>query len=88
MPDEWKEVARVITDEYDRSDFTFSVRLDGKPVEYHMIPTMIYRKLLPKGKLCGNLLPVFTVPGCKQVLILPKKYWTKAFKEAWANGRI
>ena len=88
VPEEWQEVARVITDEYDRSDFTFSVRLNGNPVEYHMIPTMIYRKLLPRGKLCGSLLPVFTVPGCKQVMFLPKKYWTKAFQEAWVTGRI
>jgi hypothetical protein len=87
VPEEWREVARVITNEYDHSDFTFSVKLDGIPVEYHMIPTMIYRKLLPKGKLCGNLLPVFTMPGCKQVVILLKRYWTKAFKDAWTQGR-
>ena len=88
VPDEWKEVARVVTDEYDRSDFTFSLILDNKLFVYHMIPTMICRKLLPKGKLCGNILPVLTAPECKQVLILPKQYWTKKFTKAWVEGVI
>lgn len=51
IPEEWREIARVITDEYDRTDFTFSIQLNGNLAEYNMIPTMIYRKLLPKGKL-------------------------------------
>ncbi len=88
VPDEWKNVARAITDEYDRSDFTFELNVDGKLLAYNLIPTMIYRKLLPKRKLCGNLLPVLTVPDCKQVIILPKKYWTKKFREVWEEGGI
>ena len=47
-----------------------------------------FRKLLPEGKLCGRFLPVFTLPECKQVLILPKQYWTPGFTEAWVNGQI
>lgn len=88
VPDEWREVARVITDEYDTSDFTFSMNLGERSLEYHMIPTMIYRKLLPKGKLCGNLLPVLALHMCKPVLILPKQYWTKNFVNAWIKGII
>jgi len=88
VPSEWREVARVITDEYDRTDFTFLLNLNGKSVEYHMIPTMIYRKLLPKRRLCGSLLPVFAMPGSKQVLVLPKQYWTKTFTKAWIAGMI
>lgn len=88
VPDEWKDIAQVITDEYDRSDFTFSLDLNGQSMEYKMIPTMIHRKLLPTGKLCGNLLPVLTLPDCKQIMILPKEYWTKTFKEAWVAGII
>ena len=88
VPDEWKEVTRVITDEYDRTDFTFSLNIEEHSFEYHMIPIMIYRKLLPKGKLCGNILPVLTLPECKQVLILPKQYWTNKFKKAWVEGII
>lgn len=88
VPNEWKEVARVITDEFDRSDFTFSFKLQDKTVECRMIPTMIYRKLLPKRKLCGSLLPILISPESKQVLILPKRYWTKNFTEMWVNGLI
>ena len=88
VPDEWKDVARVITDEYDRSDFTLELNVDGKALAYNLIPTMVYRKLLPKGKLCGNLLPVLTMPDCKQVMILPKKYWTEKFTEMWVEGVV
>ena len=88
VPDEWKDVARVITDEYDRSDFTLELNVDGKSLAYNLIPTMVYRKLLPKGKLCGNLLPVLTMPDCKQVMILPKKYWTEKFTEMWVEGVV
>lgn len=88
VPDEWKETARVITDEYDRTDFTFLFNLNEKSVKCHMIPTMIYRKLLPKRKLCGSLLPVLALPESKQVLILPKEYWTNTFTKAWVEGDI
>lgn len=88
VPDEWKEVAKVITDEYDRSDFAFSLDIDAQLFEIKMIPTMIYRSLLPKGKLCGNLLPVLTAPECKQVLVLPKRYWSRKFKKAWKKGNV
>ena len=88
VPKEWKEVSRVITDEYDRSDFVFSLTRENRSVEYRLIPTMIFRKLLPKRKLCGNLLPVLMIPNCKQVFILPKRYWTKKFTEAWVKGYI
>ena len=88
VPDEWKETARVITDEYDRTDFTFTLNLNDRLLEYHMISTMIYRKLLPKRKLCGNLLPVLALPESKQVLILPNKYWTNNFTKAWVEGTI
>lgn len=88
VPEEWKEVVRVITDEHDSSDFTFSVCSDSQSFVYRMIPTMIHRKLLPKGKLCGNILPVLAVPDCKQVMLLPKQYWTRVFTKAWVNGII
>lgn len=88
IPSEWREVARVITDEYDRTNFTFSLQFNGHLIEFNMVMTMVYRKLLPKRKLIGNLFPIFTVPESNQVLILPKQYWTKKFTEAWVNGLI
>lgn len=88
IPDEWKRIAMSITSEHDSSSFTFSMSLDDKSFECNMIPTMIYRSLLPKGRLCGTLFPVLTVTDCNQVLILPKKYWTKNFTKAWTEGII
>lgn len=88
VPDEWKEVARVITDEYDRTSFSFTLNIDGHSYEIFMISTMVYRKLLPKSKLCGNILPILIAPNCKQVLILPRKYWSKKFKKEWVARTI
>ena len=88
VPQQWREIIRVIADEYDRSDFTFSVEYDGNAVEIHFIPTMIFRKLLPNRKLCGSLLPILIAPGCKSVIVLPKRFWTKGFRYAWTHGLI
>ena len=88
VPKKWREIARVITDELDRTDFTFIVEYHGHPIEFHLLPTMIFRKLLPKRKLCSSLLPILTTPKCKTILILPPKYWSIKFKELWCKGRI
>lgn len=83
---ELQPVAQAVTNEFSRSDFCLNVHLGEQTAAYRMIPTIIYRKLLPKRKLCDALFPVLTAPDCKQVLILPKKYWTKNFTQAWITG--
>lgn len=88
IPDKWKNVAKVIKDEYDRSDFTFNIEAYETTAEYHMLPIMVFRKLLPGRRLCGNLIPILFAPDCKQVLILPKKYWSKNFTKLWVQGKI
>lgn len=88
VPKQWREIVRVIADEYDRSAFTFSVEYRGHSVEIHFIPTMIFRKLLPKRKLCGSLLPILIAPNCKSVMLLPKRFWTKEFRSFWTRGAI
>lgn len=88
IPDKWKNVARVITDEYDRSDFTFNIESGENAAEYHLLPIMVFRKLLPRRRLCGNLIPILFAPDCKQVLILPQKYWSKNFTRLWVQGKI
>lgn len=86
IPPEWQPVAQAVTDEFSRSDFCLDLHLGEQTATYRMIPTIIYRKLLPKRKLCNTLFPVLTAPDCKQVLILPKRYWTKNFTQAWITG--
>lgn len=88
VPENWREIARVITDEYSREDFEFSAETGAGPAQVHFIPLILYRKLLPMGKLCGGFLPVLTVPGTNTVMVLPKQYWTAKFKIAWCLGRI
>lgn len=86
VPKEWQELAKTITNEYSRACPTFAIEADGRSIECRMIPTIIHRKLLPKRKLYGCLLPILTIPKYKQILILPKKYWTKDFTDAWLAG--
>lgn len=49
---------------------------------------MIFRKLLPKRKLCGGLIPVLAMAEKETVMILPKRYWTEQFKDMWIQGAI
>lgn len=88
VPAEWQEIARVITDEYDRSSFTITMDYEGEPVTFRVVPLMVFRKLLPRRKLCGSLLPVLTAEGCGSVLILHRKYWPRTFRDMWTMGII
>ena len=88
VPEEWRELARVVTDERDRSGFTLSTERGGHTVKIDFLPTMIFRKLLPRRKLCGSLLPIITSPDCDSVMVLPKRYWTKEFRASWIRGEI
>ncbi len=86
VPEEWKEPAKAVTNERSTSCPTFSIEVDERLIECRMIPIFVHRKLLPRRKLYGNLLPILALPKHKQVLILPKKYWTKNFSSAWLAG--
>lgn len=88
VPEKWRELARVVTDERDRSGFTLSTERDGHTASIRFLPTMIFRKLLPRRKLIGSLLPIITSPDCNSVMVLPKRYWTKEFMSAWVQGEI
>ena len=88
VPEQWREVAWSITNELDRKSFNFSMNLDNRQVEGRMIANMIFRRFLPRRRLCGGILPVLVAPNCNHVLVLPKRYWTKNFKEKWVRGEI
>lgn len=90
VPESWREVARVITDERDRSSFAFrAVTADGFAVNTYFNANMIFRKHLPGMVLHSGLLPVLACPGkCTSVLVLPKQYWTAEFKEVWRKGEL
>ena len=89
IPEEWREIARVITDEYDRSAFSFSVNGGDTPMQMYFIANMVFRNHIPCGLLRSSLLPVLAVlDQCRSVLILPKRYWSKEFKSAWVKKML
>ena len=88
VPEEYRQIAKCITNEYDRTSFTIHTKHEGQPVAIQLIPILIFRKLLPRGRLCGGFLPVLTSPDSKTVLTLPKQYWTGKFRRAWLAGQV
>ncbi len=88
VPEQYREMVEVVADEYDSSSFSFMVPLDGQDAQIFFIPTMIHRKLLPGRVLRGGFLPVLAHKDCRSVLILPEKYWSKAFKRLWLAGKL
>lgn len=88
VPEQWREIARVITDEYDPTDFRFTLEYEGQPITFYFLPVMIFRKFLPGRRLIGGLLPVIAAPGCRSVLVLPKRYWHREFTDLWKTYKI
>jgi len=89
VPEEWREIARVITDEFDRSTFEFDASAGGISAHMSMPGIIVFREHLPKKVLLGSILPILALPGeSDAVLILPEKYWSKAFRKEWIKGRI
>jgi len=88
IPEQWRELARIVTNEYDYSHIRFQLEKENHMLSFHFHPIMVFRKLLPGRKLRGSLLPVLTHPDCESVLILPHKYWTAEFKLEWLNGNV
>ncbi len=78
------DIIGVIRDEYDRSSFKFRPLCAEELGEMYFTSIMVFRKHLPRGTLKGGILPVIAAPErCSSVMILPRRYWTKAFRKAW-----
>ena len=89
VPEEWREAARIITDEHDCTQLTLTLRSDNGPVDVRFIAAMVFRKYIPKQTLLGSLVPVLAAPDkCSSILPLPKKYWSRSFRKAWENREI
>ena len=88
VPEQWREVASSITNERDRKCFNFTVNYIDRQISGRMIANMIFRRFLPRRRLCGGILPVLASPDFNHVIILPKRYWTRSFKEKWIRGEI
>lgn len=82
VPPEYREIAEVIKDEYDRSRFDFDFFVGGKLRRLSFVTTIVFRKHLPSGMLTSSILPILADPDISEnILILPKKYWSGTFKK-------
>lgn len=88
VPEEHRQIARCITNEYDRTSFTVYTEHEGHTLAIQLIPVLIFKNFLPMGRLRGGFLPVLTTPNSKTVLTLPKQYWTSKFRRAWLAGQV
>lgn len=90
VPAGLRELVRVTTDEYDRSSFCGTISDDdGNKLNFGLTSLMIFRKHIPKHKLCGSVIPIIAAPGkCCSVMVLPQEYWSEEFKKAWTKKLI
>ena len=87
VPDEYRKIAEVIADEYDRRSFEFEVNIGGINRKIIFGTTIVFRKHLLKRKLGSPILPILAAPPkTDSFIILPKKFWTKDFKIDYLNA--
>lgn len=83
-PKEWTEIVENIRNEKDRTSFSVTYRWQDAEFAAKMQTIMVFRKHLPTGILKGSILPVIACPeACDSVLVLPSKYWSTEFTQAW-----
>lgn len=88
IPEWLREAAAVITDEYDRSRVVISAaQSGGLSMDLTMQAIIVFRRHLPKGVICGSILPIIAAPNdCEAAMILPCDLWTKAFLRQYNNS--
>lgn len=88
VPEEYIEIVDYIRDEYDRSMVQFQP-LDMDGIYINFIATLIYRPFLPKRYLRSSLLPIIASnEHPDSAIILPKKFWSPEFTQAWTDKRL
>ena len=87
-PANMRPILECLRAEDDRRSFVTHFTLEkGQEVSVVLVTTALFRRHIPRGKLSCKLLPVLAAPGrASSVLILPKKYWSKGFKEKLWDG--
>ena len=80
-PEHIKKITDSITDEFERL-----YNIKWADCNTYFTTIMVYRKLLPGRKLIGSVFPILTNPeNLQSTVILPKKYWTRAFIDFYKN---
>lgn len=84
---ELKEVARLVTDEVDRSmGFELPRVFSSKPVRSATF--MVFRKHIPNGVLSASLFPILTHPSTRAVMVVPFEFWPIELIVLWKENRI
>ena len=88
-PEEYREMARILAAETDRSSVDFTISMPDpaqegsllENVDMHFCSAIAFHKDLPGAHLTGSsFLPVLAAPQkTSAVLILPKEYWTAPY---------
>ncbi|AKJ28050.1 hypothetical protein AAW51_1359 [Caldimonas brevitalea] len=84
---ELKEVARLVTDEMDRSmGFELPKVFSSKPVRSATF--MVFRKHVPNGVLSAGLFPILTHPSTQAVMMVPFEFWPIELIVLWKENKI
>lgn len=84
---ELKEVARLVTDELDRSmGFELPTVFSSKPVRSATF--MVFRQHVPNGVLSTGLFPILTHPSTQAVMMVPFEFWPIELIVMWKEHTI
>lgn len=84
---ELKEVARLVTDEVDRSmGFELPRVFSSKPLRSATF--MVFRKHVPNGVLSAGLFPILTHPSTAAVMMVPFEFWPIELIVLWKENRL
>jgi hypothetical protein len=84
---ELKEVARLVSDEMDRSmGFELPKVFSIKPLRSATF--MVFRKHIPNGVLSGGMFPILTHPTTQAVMMVPFEFWPIELIVLWKEGKI
>ncbi|QNK68633.1 hypothetical protein [Variovorax sp. PAMC26660] len=84
---ELKEVARLVTDEMDRSmGFELPKVFSNKVVQSATF--MGFRKHIPNGVLSSGLFPILTHPSTRAVMMVPFEFWPIELIVLWKEGSL
>jgi hypothetical protein len=82
---ELNEVARLITDEMDRSmGFTLPRVFSDKEIKWATF--MVFRQHIPNRVLSHDLFPILTHPSTQAVMMVPCKFWPIELLTAWKKA--
>ncbi len=84
---ELQEVARLVTDEMDRS-MGFALPKVFSPKAIQSAAFMVFRQHLPTGVLSASVFPILTHPSTPAVMMVPFEFWPIELIVLWKEDRL